>query len=80
MSRCFAEPPLIPRVRNNSVIRPDAVGGESNLSCARVCRQSAHSQALMIPFEMIVHDVFTYCAPKIALAQGNDPVEAFFFD
>jgi hypothetical protein len=34
----------------------------------------------MIPFVMIVRDVSTYRLLKMTLAQGNDPVEAFFFD
>jgi hypothetical protein len=30
----------------------------------------------MIPFEMVVRDVFTHSSLKMALAHGNNPVEA----
>ena len=46
VSRCSAERPVMPLVRSNSVIRRDAVGDESNPSCALVRRRSAYSPAL----------------------------------
>ena len=48
---------------------------------ARWCAGDQHiPKPLMIPFEMVVRDVFTYGSLKMTLAQGNDPVEALFFD
>jgi hypothetical protein len=34
----------------------------------------------MIPFEMVVLYKLVHRTPKMALAQWNDPIEAFFFD
>jgi len=34
----------------------------------------------MIPFEMVVRDKLVHGSPKMALAQRDDPIEAFFFD
>ena len=55
-----------------------------SISFFRWARRCAGDQLihkpLMIPFEMVVRDVFMYRSPEMMLAQGNDPVEAFFFD
>jgi hypothetical protein len=32
----------------------------------------------MIPFEMVVLDIFTYSTLKMTLAKRNDPIQAFF--
>src|SRR5262249_24811562 len=37
-------------------------------------------ESLMIPFEMVVLYKLAHRTPKMALAQWNDPIEAFFFD
>ena len=34
----------------------------------------------MIPLEMVVRDKLVHRAPKMAIAQRNDPIEAFLFD
>ena len=34
----------------------------------------------MVPFEMVVRDVFTYSALNVMLAHWNNPVEACFLD
>jgi hypothetical protein len=34
----------------------------------------------MIPFVMVVRHKLVHRAPKMTLAQRNDPVEAFFLD
>ncbi len=34
----------------------------------------------MIPFAMVVRHKLVHRAPKMTLAQRNDPIEAFFFD
>jgi hypothetical protein len=37
------------------------------------------SKALMIPFEVIVFDIFTDSTPKMMLAKRNEPIQAFIF-
>jgi len=39
-------------------------------------REQPVAEPLMIPFEMVVRDVFTHSSLKMALAHGNNPVEA----
>jgi len=71
---------VMPRAGSSSAIRPGAVGGESRRRCRPVRHRWARFQAPMIPFEMVVRDKLVHGSPKMALAQRDDPIEAFFFD